>query len=251
MSDFSNSSSVTIFDSSDAVAEAVAKQWLSLSKAKTTVNIALSGGSTPKHIFGYIAHSHYATDIEWSNLHFWWGDERCVPASDEQSNYGEAMRLLFSHVLVPAQNLHPIHGELMPEKACIEFKDEMEACLPMAGESGAKLPSFDWLILGLGEDGHTASLFPYEVDYHSAQSAVVAHHPESKQARISLSAAAICQAQRVTFLALGKAKQKVISDILNKEQVSRDYPAANIMSVLRTSGNSPEWYLDTHAAAGL
>jgi 6-phosphogluconolactonase len=251
MSSCADHSSISIFESSDAVAETVAKQLLSLSQSKTIVNIALSGGSTPKHIFGYIAHSQFASDIDWSNLHFWWGDERCVPPSDEQSNYGEAMRLLFSHVLIPAQNLHPIHGELSPEKACIEFKDEMTACLPMSGEEGAKQPCFDWIILGLGEDGHTASLFPAEVDYHSAQAAVIASHPESQQPRISLSAAAICEAQRVTFLALGVAKQKIISEILNNEQESKDYPAANIMSVLSASGKDPEWYLDKQAAAGL
>ena len=121
---------IRIFDSKNAVAKSIAKQWLDLSKGGVVVNISLSGGSTPKHLFEFIAHSDFADRILWQNLHFWWGDERCVSAKDEQSNYGEAMRLLFSHVLIPADNLHPIHGELSSEKACIESVSYTHLTLP-------------------------------------------------------------------------------------------------------------------------
>jgi len=238
---------IRIFDSGDAVAESIAQQWLDLSKSATIVNICLSGGSTPKHVFGFIAHSDFANQIIWQHLHFWWGDERCIPANDAQSNYGEAMRLLFSHVLIPAENLHPIHGELSPEKACIEFKDEMAACLPMRAENGKTRPIYDWIILGVGVDGHTASLFPEKTDHEAWQNAVLAYHTETQQARVSLSAPAICSAKRVTYLALGEGKKDIAATILNNAVSAKNLPASKIKS---TQGVT-EWYLDEQSAGGL
>ena len=238
---------VHIFDSGNAVAESIAQQWLDLSKRATIVNIALSGGSTPKHVFGFIAHSDFASQIIWQHLHFWWGDERCISAKDTQSNYGEAVRLLFSQILIPAENLHPIHGELSPEKACIEFKDEMVACLPKNAADWEARPIYDWVILGVGEDGHTASLFPKKTDYEASQNAVLAYHPETKQARVSLSAPAICAAKRVTYLALGENKKYIVAAILRNDQSAEDLPAAKIKS---TQGLT-EWYLDEQSAGDL
>jgi len=247
MTQCSSNLNIRIFDSGDAVAESIAQQWLDLSKSATIVNISLSGGSTPKHVFSFIAHSEFASQITWQHLHFWWGDERCISAKDEQSNYGEAMRLLFSHILIPAENLHPIHGELSPEKACIEFKDEMAACLPMRTENGKTRPIYDWVILGIGEDGHTASLFPEKTDYEAWQNAVLAYHPETKQARVSLSAPAVCSAKRVTYLALGEGKKDIVATILNNALSAEGLPAAKIKS---TQGLT-EWYLDDKSAGDL
>ena len=238
-------SQICIFDSNDMVAESIAQQLLDLSKGTTIVNISLSGGSTPKHIFGFIAHSDFASQINWKHLHFWWGDERCVSPKDEQSNYGEAMRLLFSQVLIPANNLHPIHGELLPEKACIEFKDEMEACLPLSTVNGR--PVYDWVILGIGEDGHTASLFPDKTDYKTSQNAVLAYHPETQQTRVSLTAPVISAAKRVTYLALGASKKDIIAATLNNNSAVEGFPATKIKSI----AGSTEWYLDAESASGL
>lgn len=234
----------SIFESPDAVAHSIAQQLFALSNGETKANISLSGGSTPKHVFGYIAHSDFATQINWQQLHFWWGDERCVPATHEQSNYGEAMRLLFSHVLIPAENLHPIHGELSPEKACIEFKDEMAACLPSISEQGVSRPVYDWIILGVGEDGHTASLFPESTDFDNTQNAELAYHPESGQERISLTAPVICSAKRITYLALGGGKAPIVADILNRHPLAEKLPAARI----KANQGQTEWYLDEQSA---
>jgi 6-phosphogluconolactonase len=237
---------VNVFDCSDDLAESIAKEWLKLSMAGERIHIALSGGSTPKHIFGYIAHSDYATSIDWQNLHFWWGDERCVSPSDEQSNYGEAMRLLFSHVLIPADNLHPIHGELEAEKALIEFKDEMDACLPKQG-----MPIFDWILLGLGDDGHTASLFPEQTDFDLVKSALIAIQPSSGQARISLSAQTICAAKRRSFIVTGASKAKVVNQVINETKAYSEYPATRIFSQALEGPGGVEWYLDKAAASEL
>jgi 6-phosphogluconolactonase len=237
---------IRVFGSSDQLAEEVAKEWLHLSQLDDVSHIALSGGSTPKHIFGYIAHSDYATRIGWQKLHFWWGDERCVAAIDEQSNYGEAMRLLFSHVLIPAENLHPIHGELEAHQALIDFKEELAACLPKAD-----LPVFDWILLGLGSDGHTASLFPGVTDYECRQSAVIASKPLTNQTRISLSAQVICAAKRVTFIAVGDDKSSVVKDVINQELEAKNYPASIIFSRVLASSRKVEWFLDDASARKL
>ncbi|MFT6266468.1 MAG: 6-phosphogluconolactonase [Oleiphilaceae bacterium] len=247
MTKCSTDQTVHIFKSSDAVAESIAQQWLDMSKSATVVNISLSGGSTPKHVFGFIVNSHFASQIIWQHLHFWWGDERCIPANDAQSNYGEAMRLLFSQVAIPAENLHPIPGELSPEKACITFKDEMAACLPMKVVNGRMRPIYDWVILGVGEDGHTASLFPTHTDYNALQNAVLAYHPQTKQARVSLSAPAVCSAKRVTYLALGEGKQKIVGTILNNALSAKGLPAANIKSAQGIT----QWYLDAKSAGDI
>lgn len=247
MTQCSTNLNIRIFDSADAVAESIAQQWLELSKRATIVNISLSGGSTPKHVFDFIAHSDFASQIIWRHLHFWWGDERCTSPMDHQSNYGEAMRLLFSHVLIPAENIHPIHGELSPEKACIEFKDEMAACLSVRDVNGSARPIYDWVILGVGEDGHTASLFPEKTDYETSQNAVIAYHPETNQARVSLSAPAVCSAKRVTFLALGEGKKQIVDTILNNALSAEGLPAAKIKSI----EGQTEWYLDQQSAGGL
>ena len=244
MSKLTGTYKVCIFDTNNAVAETIANRLLDLSKERKNIHIALSGGNTPKFIFQFIAHSRFKTLIEWSQLHFWWGDERCVPATDDQSNYGEAMRILFSQVLIPADNLHPIHGELDPEKACIEFKDEMEACLPFSQINHVARPVFDWVILGVGEDGHTASLFPGKTNFETKQNAVIAQHPETAQPRISLSAPVLCAAQCLTFLAFGETKKEIVAAILASNPNSLNLPAAKISTIKGLT----EWYLDIDAA---
>ena len=236
--------SIRIFETRDELAESIASDLLALSLNDDRMHIALSGGSTPKHIFDYIAQSHFATRIKWANLHFWWGDERCVSPADPESNYGEAMRLLFSKILIPLDNLHPIHGELTPEKAAIEFKDEMASCLPTRFFENATRPIYDWVLLGIGEDGHTASLFPGHADFTERESAVVASHPDTKQMRISLSAGTIRAARRVSYLAVGESKAQVLEEILTNEMCTLDYPAARI----RSESGITEWYLDKKSA---
>ncbi|KOO11879.1 6-phosphogluconolactonase, partial [Vibrio xuii] len=98
----------------------------------------------------------YAESIQWQNLHFWWGDERCVAPDDAESNYGEANTLLFSKVNLPAENIHRILGENDPQGEAERFAKEMADVIPC--ENGT--PVFDWILLGVGADGHTASLFP-------------------------------------------------------------------------------------------
>lgn len=144
-----------IFPTADAVVKSLADDMLAYSQQGQPVHISLSGGSTPKMLFKLLASQPYANDIQWQNLHFWWGDERCVAPDDAESNYGEANALLFSKINMPAQNIHRILGENEPQAEAERFAQAMAHVIPT--ENGT--PVFDWILLGVGADGHTASLF--------------------------------------------------------------------------------------------
>jgi len=232
-----------VYDSVDSVVHALAEDLLKYSHADQTINISLSGGSTPKKLFAYLAKSEFAQTVNWRNLHFWWGDERCVEPTDDESNFGAANKLLFQQIDIPEANLHRIHGEQPPQIESDRLSLEIETSLPKNIETG--LPQFDWIILGVGGDGHTASLFPGQTDYEHQLSSIVAKHPETGQFRISITAPIISSALRVTYLVLGASKAGIVSDIVNKAKHYQTYPAANICSKYGLT----EWYLDRDAAS--
>jgi len=232
-----------IFDSAQAVIESLAEEFLNYSKQGDAIHISLSGGSTPSRLFRYLASTEYATRIRWSNLHFWWGDERCVAISDADSNYGEVKALLFDHIQIPAKNIHRIRGELPPAEAAQFFSAEMADVLLKA-----ERPVYDWVLLGVGEDGHTASLFPGQTDMQTTEDCVIACHPKTKQQRISITAPVIATAKRVSYLVLGATKAPILEAIYmakyESSQTAKFYPAAQISSTLGVT----EWYLDRLAA---
>ncbi|MBM7034995.1 6-phosphogluconolactonase [Vibrio ulleungensis] len=229
-----------IFDSADKVVTHLAQELKQLSEQGTPVHISLSGGSTPKMLFNLLARD-YATSINWANLHFWWGDERCVGPTDAESNYGEANTLLFSHIDIPAQNIHRILGENEPEAEAERFANEMASEIDC--EDG--VPVFDWILLGVGADGHTASLFPGQTDYDEPRLGITATHPESGQVRVSKSAKVLQAAKRISYLVLGAGKVDIVEEIHTTDAANLPYPAAKIHS---TKGET-EWFLDLDAAA--
>jgi len=190
-----------------------------------------------------LAQAPYADAIQWQNLHFWWGDERCVAADDTESNYGEANNLLFNHVTLPAQNIHRIRGENNPENEVKRFADEMADVIPC--ENGT--PVFDWILLGVGADGHTASLFPGVTNYDDENLAILATHPESGQLRVSKTAKVLQAAKRISYLVLGAGKTQIVSEIHTTPAAELPYPAAKIKS---TKGET-EWFLDSAAASAI
>ncbi|KLV11602.1 MULTISPECIES: 6-phosphogluconolactonase [Photobacterium] len=232
-----------VFDSSQQVVEALAKSMQEYSELGRPVHISLSGGSTPSQLFSFLAASAYATSINWQNLHFWWGDERCVAPEDEQSNYGQAKALLFDHIEIPAQNIHRIRGEEFAATEVTRFAEEMLDVIPH--KDG--VPEFDWILLGMGTDGHTASLFPGQTDYESKEIAIIAAHPESRQIRVSKSAHLLAHAKRITYLVLGASKAPVIKEIAEQAPAAEQYPAAKVIA----KDGITEWYLDSEAAKEL
>lgn len=230
-----------LFETAEKVIETLANSLLRYSQQGRAVHISLSGGSTPKQLFASLASSPYAEKIQWQNLHFWWGDERCVAPNDPESNYGDANHLLFQHINIPAENIHRILGENDPEQEAIRFADEMTQVIP----AKRGLPAFDWIVLGMGTDGHTASLFPNQTNFDESALTLVASHPESGQLRVSKSARLLANAERITYLVLGESKAKVVQQIQQQPADALPYPAAKIVS----SHGQTEWYLDSQAAS--
>ncbi|MGF1742336.1 6-phosphogluconolactonase [Vibrio profundum] len=230
-----------IFDTPQQVVDTLANNLKALSELGQAVHISLSGGSTPKMLFKRLAEQDFANSIQWQNLHFWWGDERCVAPDDSESNYGEANTLLFSKVAIPADNIHRILGEKEPNGEAERFAKEMADVIPC--EHG--VPVFDWILLGVGADGHTASLFPSHTNYDDERLAIVASHPESGQVRVSKSAKTLAAAKRISYLVLGAGKADIVQEIHTTPAADLPYPAAKVHS---TNGET-EWYLDLHAAS--
>ncbi|OLQ92137.1 6-phosphogluconolactonase [Vibrio panuliri] len=230
-----------IFDTSEQVVESLANDMKAYSELNRPVHISLSGGSTPKMLFKLLASQPFADSIQWQNLHFWWGDERCVAPDDAESNYGEANALLFSQVAIPAENIHRIRGEEQPEAEAVRFAQEMADVIPC--ENGT--PVFDWILLGVGADGHTASLFPGVTNYQDDNLSVLASHPESGQIRVSKTAKVLENAKRISYLVLGAGKVDIVNEIHTTPASELPYPAAKIQS----KTGETEWYLDSDAAA--
>lgn len=226
-----------IFPTAQEAVNQIAQAFLQYSLQNRPVHISLSGGSTPKLLFKTLAQAPFNTEIQWQNLHFWWGDDRMVKPDDPESNYGEVKKLLFDHIQIPAENIHRIRGEAVVEQELARFSAELTACVPDL--------AFDWIILGMGNDGHTASLFPHQTDFNDENIAVIAKHPETGQMRISKTAKLIEQAKRITYLVTGASKATILKEIQSTPAEQLPYPAAKI----RAKNGVTEWYLDKEAAA--
>ena len=207
---------------------------------KENLSIALSGGNTPKSLFKYWATNH-AEDIDWSKIRFFWSDERCVWPNDDDSNYKMVKENLFDHVSVSSENIFRIRGENDPYKEARSYEDLLRNEL----ETVNGVPQFDLLMLGMGDDGHTASIFPHEMNlWDSSNMCVVATHPETRQRRISLSGQTINAAKNVAFLVTGAPKNKIVQAVIeDNEKAQEKYPAAKVQP---TSGNL-FWFLDEYA----
>lgn len=206
------------------------------------ISIALSGGSTPRVFFERLALPPYLERVPWSRVNLFWGDERCVPPDDEQSNFKMANDAFISKVNIPDQNVHRIIGENASEAEARRYANEIQENVP----SNNGFPEFDWIFLGMGADGHTASLFPNAPTLKEMKSiCVVAEHPETGQKRISLTVPVINNAKRVSFLVAGKEKAKVLKEILEKGDSPLPYPA----SMINPENGVLEWYLDKAAAS--
>ena len=199
-------------------------------------HMALSGGSTPKLLFQTLS-STYSDNINWNNLHVYWVDDRCVPPDHPESNYGMTKATLFDLVSIPPENIHRMIGEANPETEAKRYSNMLLTQIPLI----ENIPQFNLIILGIGEDGHTASIFPNQMDLLNVNTVcAVGIHPVSGQKRITLTGKTICQAKEVVFLVTGPGKAVVISEIFNNTELAATYPAAHI----NPANKSAEWYLD-------
>ncbi len=232
-----------IYKDKNEVAKEFSSYLADFVATKETVHIALSGGSTPKIVFDSLA-SDYADKIDWSKIHFYWGDERCVPPTDEQSNYKMTVDHLFSKITMPEENIHRVLGENNPTGEAMRYANLLEINLDRVDG----IPQFDLVILGMGDDGHTASIFPHEIALWLAEDhCVVATHPDSGQERVSINGKVINKSKEVAFLVTGESKADKVTEIINKTGDHKSYPA----SLVNPESGNLVWFLDHSAASGV
>jgi 6-phosphogluconolactonase len=242
---------VRVYPDAPSLARAAAQEFVRLATEAMADHgwfaVALSGGSTPRATHTLLAWAEFAGQVDWSRVHVFWGDERCVPPDHPDSNYRMARETLLDHVPIPAGNAHRMRGEVEPQQAAAEYEDELRAFFgPIGGEG--QLPRFDLILLGLGEDGHTASLFPSTWPVHEGRRWVVAHYVEKLKAwRITMTPTLINAAANVVFLVAGAGKAEALHAVLEGPHQPDALPA----QVVRPTRGRLLWLVDAAAAARL
>ncbi len=235
---------IQIFKTLHDLNQSFTKWLIDILDEQGEISIALSGGSTPKSLFSYWSKLPKG-EIDWNKIKFFWGDERCVPPSDEESNYKMTKKYLFDNIKVPQENIFRIKGENNPANEAMDYGNMLNDEVDVVNG----IPVFDIIILGIGNDGHTASIFPYEIGlWDSNDNCVVATHPDTGQKRVSLTGKVINAAHNIAFLVTGTSKSHKIREIIEQPETSeKKYPAALVQP---KSGNL-FWYLDENAAGEL
>jgi 6-phosphogluconolactonase len=237
-----NQPRVQIFSDGDSLVRAAAEEIaLALEGAirkRGSAIFVLTGGNTPKPVYEILAFSPYRERVDWERIDFFWGDERCVPPDHPESNFGMARQTLLSRIPVTESRIRRILGELEDtEKAALRYEAEIRRA---AG--GAEIPSFDLVLLGMGQDGHTASLFPGAV-WDERRLVVAVSVPGLASSRVSMTPRILNNARKVIFLTAGAAKAPVLAKVL--EDPTSDYPAKKI----RPIAGSLTWMVDEPAAS--
>lgn len=232
-----------IYPTPQSLAEAFAADLINIikkaEKKKSVFTIALSGGNTPKLLFSVLTEK-YTRSVNWSKVHFFWGDERCVPPDDPESNYGVAWQTFLSKIEIPERNIHRIRGENDPSGEALRYSEEISAF----NHSENSFPVFDLIILGMGDDGHTASIFPGGMGLlNSDKICEVAAHPATGQKRVTITGKVINNSELVIFLVTGENKAHIIDSIFKKRADSETFPASFIIP----SYGKEIWYLDQQA----
>ncbi len=230
-----------VFNTKQELARYFGEYLLMQSQAEKEVNIALSGGSTPKAIFEVLA-KEYASSIDWTKLRFFWGDERCVAPNHYDSNFGMTREHLFDHVNIKAVNIFRVKGELEPGEAADDYISVVEENVPLVDG----IPQFDIMLLGMGDDGHTASIFPHQANlWNSKNTCELAQHPYSEQFRVTLTGRVINHSKQIFFLVTGANKADKAQEIIKQSGNYMQYPAAWV------DMNKTIWLLDKAAAGKL
>ena len=237
------STEVKIYKNPKKVYKALAKEFykLTLSSTQPRFDLLLSGGNSPLGLFDRISEK-FADKINWNRIHFWWGDERCVPPENTASNFYHAKERLISKISIPEENIHRIKGEENPEMEAERYADEIKQNLKYRGDN----PVFDIVILGLGEDGHTASIFPDQLElFEEEKICSASQHPLTGQNRITLTGRVLNNASIVCFLVTGSKKAQRIAEIMNDDEAAKLLPAYYI------SPNNGKliWFIDEDAGA--
>lgn len=241
---------VLIRKDSEALALAAADRLVEIGnqavKAKDRFNLVLAGGSTPQVMYQTLASDEFRHQLDWKKVHIFWGDERCVPPDDPLGNYHMARQALLDPLAIPGENIHRMAGELEPDLAAKNYNHELQHHFGQVD-----FPLFDFILLGLGQDGHTASLFPGSMAVLEREKWVAAvEHvtpPPPFVPRITLTVPVINAAAHVLFLVSGADKAEILGRVLQHEAPDPDLPA----SLIYPKRGSLTWMIDRAAAAGI
>lgn len=241
-----SSPAIVICPDPDALARSAAERFIAAGTQACARHgrfaVALSGGSTPKMMYALLAGPEFSKELDWARVHVFWGDERCVPPDHPESNFRMAKEALLDKITVPPANVHRMRAEEAPDRAADAYENEIKRFFAL--QSG-QLPRFDLVLLGLGDDGHTASLFPGSRVLDERERLVAAPYVEKLQAyRLTLTLPVISAAARVIFLVAGASKGKVLREILQAGKDADRYPAARV----RPANSDVTWLIDAAAA---
>ena len=227
-------------DLARAAADFITKRITDVLKTQDRFTIALSGGSTPKALHELLAKSPYVEKIPWMQLHVFWGDERYVPIEDEQSNAGMAYDTLLGHVYTPDDQIHVWHTDLEPDAAAADYDSILHHYFD---ETPGK--TFDLVLLGMGDDGHTLSLFPGTAVVHEQTAWTAAYFlTQQDMYRLTLTAPVVNQASCVLFLVAGPKKAQSLNEVLEGTYNPDKYPSQEI----KPSHGELVWMVDEKAA---
>jgi 6-phosphogluconolactonase len=237
---------VNIFNSADEVLTALADYFVKVATesiaAKSKFTVALSGGSSPKKLYELLASTSYADQVDWEKVYFFFGDERNVPQDHKDSNYLMAKKALFDPLLISPANVFPVDTTFEPAEAAARYW-EMISTFFDEGEL-----SFDLVLLGLGDNSHTASLFPHTPVLHDTTPGVKEVWLEDQQVwRITLNAPLINDGRHIAFLVYGEGKAIAVHHVLEDAEDIEEYPAQLIDSIV----GETVWFLDEAAAVDL
>jgi 6-phosphogluconolactonase len=237
---------LNIFSTADEVLTALAAYFVEVANEAITARgkftVSLSGGSSPKKLYQLLASPAFKDQVNWEKVYFFFGDERYVPHTDLESNYLMAQKSFFDTLEIDRANIFPVDTTLSPDEAAQKYTDDIEQFF-----DDEEL-AFDLVLLGLGDDAHTASLFPHTPVLHDTTPAVKANYLQDKQVyRITMNAPLINEARHIAFLVYGESKAEAVRHIMEDEEDIDNYPAQLIDSIT----GEVQWFLDDAAAADL
>ena len=241
---------VHVYPDAQELAAAAAELFVTLAEdavqARGRFAVALAGGSTPRGTYALLASSTFASRVDWARVHLFWGDERCVPPEHPESNYRMARETLLDHVSIPTTNVHRIPCEREPAQAAAAYERTLRAFFASTPTAG--VPRFDLILLGMGDDGHTASLFPGTTALREQRRWVVAHYVEQVRAwRVTLTPVVLNAALHVAFLVAGAGKAARLQQVLRSPYQPDVLPA----QIVQPTSGRLVWLVDAAAAAHL
>jgi 6-phosphogluconolactonase len=209
---------------------------------KGVFTVALSGGGTPRPVYAALGDPVNSSKVDWPKVHLFWGDERPVPPSDPESNFRMVKEVLLDQIAIPESNVHRVHAELDVRIAAFEYEEELRQFF------GGEWPDFDLVFLGMGEDGHTASLFPRSAGLNEDYRWFIANFAPSRNTwRLTLTANAINAAHFMLVLIKGKKKAEMVKTVLTGPQNPQEYP----IQMIHPEKGEMVWLVDEGAASEL